>query len=492
MKIIKDFKILIIYANTHMEPLMPLGVASIATALQSNGFTTRLFDTTFYKWGNDNNSQAARAYSLQIKPVDYSKVGIKDINNDPVEDFVKLVHEFRPNLIGLSCVELTYLQGLKLLESIKELNISNIVGGCFASFSPNEVISNDLVDMVCIGEGENTIVELAQKMSLNKSIDDTPNLWLKKEGEIIKSRKLDIVDIGSIPIPRFDLFAPERIYRGMAGKIYRMLPVEISRGCPYKCTFCSAPIYAKKFNSAGRWLRFKSADQVINEVDFYIKEYKAEYFYFISECFLAMPQSFKQEFYNRYKRHKIPFWFNTRPETVNDDDINRLADIGCHRISIGVENGNEEFRRNMLKRDYSNETVLKAINIVLKSKIQLSVNNMIGFPDETREIVFDTIELNRKFKADNHTVSIFQPFRGTELYDYCVSKGYWNAAKLCSESFALPVLEMPSLPKDQIRGLFRTFNLYVNMDKVFWADIRRAEKIDKEGDKIFFELAQKL
>jgi len=471
---------------------MPLGVASIATALQLNGFTTKLFDTTFYKGSENSNSQTMRAYSLQIKPANYSKFGIKEINREPENDFIALVNDFKPHLIGLSCVELTYLKGLRLLRSIRELNIPTIVGGVFATFSADEIILADEVYMVCVGDGEKTIVELSRKMFLNEPIEDIPNLYLKKRNKIVRPKKIELTDIEHVSIPLFDIFAPERMYRAMSGKVYRMLPVEFSRGCPYHCTYCSAPSYAKKFISDGRWLRFKTIDQIINEIDFYVKRYKAEYFYFISETFLAMPKEKKLEFYKRYKSYKIPFWFNTRPETINEEDINRLKDVGCHRISIGIESGNESFRKNMLKRNYSNEDVLMAVDIVLRSKIQLSVNNMIGFPDETRDMIFDTIELNREFKADSHTVSIFQPFRGTALYDYCVLKGYWDSKKLCNDTFIASRLDMPTLTKEEIKGFYRTFNLYVNIDKIFWPEIKKAEKFDEEGDKIFFQLAEKL
>jgi len=485
----KDFRILLVYTNTPMEPLMPLGIASIATTLQLSGFSPKLFDTTFYVGDNIGNSQLARASSLQVKPADYSAVGVTGINRDLIEDFVKLVNDFKPHLIGLSCVELTYLQGLRLLESIKNLRIPNVIGGCHATFSPEEVISNSLIDMACVGEGEKTIVELAQKMALSEPVVNVPNLWVKTGGgTVLKPEKGDLINIEELPVPKFDIFAPERIFRAMAGKIYRMLPIEFSRGCPYRCTYCSAPVYAKKFRGAGKWLRFKSVGQIINEIDFYVKNYNAEYFYFISETFLAMPKAHKQEFYKLYDKYKIPFWFNTRPETVNAEDVSCLENIGCHRISVGIESGNEEFRRRALKRNYSNEVVLKAVDIILNSKIQLSVNNMIGFPDETREMIFDTIELNRKFKAASHSISIFQPFRGTELYDYCVSMGYWNPAKLCTDSFATPVLDMPSLTKEDIKGLYRTFNFYISMDKTFWPDIRKAET----DDAAFNKLTQKL
>lgn len=99
---LSDFKVLLIYANTPMEPLMPLGIASIATALQLNGFTVKLFDTTFYRDAEERDSQAARAGNLQIKPVDYSAVGIKVIGIDTASAFKEMLSEFRPHLIGLS------------------------------------------------------------------------------------------------------------------------------------------------------------------------------------------------------------------------------------------------------------------------------------------------------------------------------------------------------------------------------------------------------
>lgn len=487
---VKDFKVLLVYANTPMEPLMPLGIASLATALESHGFSAALFDTTFYNVNSGGNSQSARAYSMQVKPVDYAEVGVKSIDKDPAEDFVKLVHDFKPDLIGLSCVELTYPEGLRLLESVKDLGIPNIVGGCFATFSPEEILANSVVDMVCVGEGEEAIVELSRRMSSVLPLTGISNVWVKNGNRVIKCDKVDLVNIETLPIASFDIFAPERIYRAMGGRIYRMLPIEFSRGCPYSCTYCSAPSYTKRFSGSGRWLRFKTVAQIIGEVDFYAKKYKAEYFYFVSETFLAMPQSYRKEFYSRYRDYRIPFWFNTRPETINAEDIKCLEDIGCHRISIGIESGNEGFRRKMLKRNYSNEEVLKAIDTVLGSGIQVSVNNMIGFPDETREMVFDTIELNRKFKAHNHSVSIFQPFRGTELYDYCVSKGYWDPAGLCAESFATPALRMPSLSKEEVMGLYRTFNLYISADKTIWPDIRKAEKLDEKGNMKFSEITK--
>jgi len=409
-----------------------------------------------------------------------------------VEDFVKMVDEFQPHLIGLSCVESTVITGVKLLESVQYQGIPNLVGGCIATFAPEKVLEFEVVDMVCVGEGEKTIVDLSERLSRNEPITDVPNLWVRENGTIVQSKNTHLCKVEEINIPRFDVFAPERIYRPMSGKLYRMLPVEFSRGCPYRCTYCSAPTYNTKFKHVGHWLRYKSMDQIMKEIEFYVKEYDAEYFYFISETFLATSKKKRKEFYEWYKEFKIPFWCNTRPETISVWDIENLQEIGCHRMSIGIESGNEEFRYKSLKRNYTNEQVLKAVNIVTKYGIEFSVNNMIGFPDETREMIFDTIELNRQFKADSHTVSIFQPFMGTELYDYAVEKGYYNSKGLGIQSFSEPVMTMPHLSNEEIVGLYRTFNLYLKADKSMYPEIRKAEALDEAGNERFFSLSEQL
>jgi len=267
-----------------------------------------------------------------------------------------------------------------------------------------------------------------------------------------------------------------------------MIPVEFSRGCVYQCSYCSAPSYAKMFQSAGKWLRFKTVDRLMAEIEFYASAYKVEYFYFIAETFLAMPQAMRQEFYRRYRAIGIPFWFNTRPETIRDEDMKALEEIGCHRISVGIESGNEPFRRNVLRRQYGNDQVLRAVEMIQKTNIEFSVNNMIGFPDENRELFFDTVELNRQFKAHSHTVSIFHPFRGTDLYDRCIQMGYWDPQKICTGNFIYPPLDMPSFSKEEVWGLYRTFNFYVRFPKSDWPRIQQAEKLTPEGECVRREL----
>lgn len=481
--------ILLVYVNMPMEPLVPLGLSLIATALTEGGFNTKIFDTTLYVDG-DGNNQDERVLSGQVKAANFEEVGLVKKEGDMFEDFRKYVEEFKPQMIGFSSVELTYKLTLELCETIKDLNIPTVIGGSFATFSPDFILKDTtLIDMVCVGEGEICVVELARRICAGEDPVGVQNIWHRNGFELIRPPSGgDLVDIETSIMPVFEYFVPERIYRPMSGNMYRMVPIEISRGCPYKCTYCSAPSYQEEFKDLGKWLRYKSIDRMIAEMEYYIEHYNVEYFYFISETFLAMSKKMREEFYEKYSKIKVPFWFNTRPETIKQADIQALEEVGCHRISIGLETGNAAFRERMLKRKYSNEAAITAAQMIIDSKIELSVNNMIGFPDETRDMVFETIEVNRQFTADSHTVSVFQPFRGTGLFKYSVENGYFDGKDVCPDSFSESCLNMPSMARGDIEGLYRTFNLYRTLDKSYWPEIKRAEKFDADGDKLFMEL----
>lgn len=485
---INEFKVLLVYANSPMDNLMPVSISSLAGALSRRGFNIRLFDTTFYPWTNMAGGE--RRGSLQVAEFDYSAVGIQYIKSDVFEDFRNLVKQYEPNLIALSSVEPTHEFSMKLLERVNDLNIPSIVGGVHTIFSPDDVFNEDVVDMVCTSEGEKSLVELCERMAKGQDWTSIENIWVKRNGKHYKNKNAPLLDMEELPLLNFSIYHEKRFYRPMAGRLYRMSPIEFSRGCVYKCSYCSAPSFAGKFRESGKWLRYKSIKKIIDEMKAYIGMYNVEYFYFVSETFLAIPDDRFREFCEQYSKMAIPFWFNTRPETITTDRIKMLEDIGCHRMSIGVECGNEEYRRKMLQREVRNNTIVKACEIVAKSTIQLSVNNIIGFPDETRSMMFDTIHLNRQIDAHSYSCSIFQPYRGTLLYQYCVDKGYIDPSKLAMDLTVTSILNQPFISPDEIKGIARTFPLYVKLPEKNFELIRSAEKFDDEGNKIFDELSK--
>lgn len=478
-------KILLVYANSMLENALPISISQLSACLKEAGFEVKLFDTTFYKWGQKSDMEN-RIEALQIRPcpLDY-------VNGDVYCDFIKAIEREKPDLIGLSVVEPTFRFGMTLLdkatEVIKKHKIRVAVGGIHAIFAPETISQYDFVDYICISEGERTFVELCQKIEQDKSIYDTRGFWLRNGREWVKNERASIVDLDKLPPLDFSLFSSKYLEKPMMGKMYKTVVSEFSRGCPYRCSYCGDYALTRLFRDDGRWYREKDAKLTIDEIRQYIAQYHASYLYIHSETFLTMNQNRFDEFIEGYRDIKIPFWFNTRPENISEDRIRKLEEVGCHRISVGIEHGNEQFRRTVLRRNYTNDQAIKALKILDDSKIAYSVNVMIGFPDETRDLVFDTIELCRKINPDGISTHIFNPYHGTELRDVCIQKGYIDKDLIADDFFQDYVLDQPSFTREQVLGLFRTIPLYIKFPRSEYPGIKRAERLDGEGNRLFQE-----
>jgi anaerobic magnesium-protoporphyrin IX monomethyl ester cyclase len=493
-----DFRVLIVYANSPMDNLFPVGISSIGGMCKRHNIDYNIFDTTYYpndgrlgvnKNNKKNNRDKVLTERLQVAEFDYNLVGIKYIETDVFDDFRKKVLEYKPSLIMLSTVEPTHKFGVQLLKKVRDLNIPTFVGGCFAIFSPAMTIEDESVDYVCVGEGEYASIEFCKTLANKGDLTKVPGVWAKDDkGNIIKNPKGPLVEMGDLPMLDFNEFDEKRIYRPMSGKLWKMAPIEFSRGCPYKCTFCSAPVFEEEFKDVGTWSRSKPIPQIENEMKYYIKELGIEYFYFVSETFLAMPKKRFEAFCEMYKKIKLPFWFNTRPETISEEKVKMLEEINCHRMSIGIESGNQKYAQTMLKRMATNDRIEDACKIVSRSSIELSVNNVVGFPDETREMMFDTINLNRTFTANSHSCAIFQPYRGTTLHTYCVEKGYFGKDELAEDLTYASPLKQNHITHEEIQGVAKCFALYTKLPKDMFDFIKIAEKEDAKGKKMFEEL----
>ena len=175
---------------------------------------------------------------------------------------------------------------------------------------------------------------------------------------------------------------------------------------------------------------------------------------------------------------------------MDEENARLLEEAGCVSISAGVESGNEEFRRRVIHRMMSNQKIIEAFEILKKTKMQISGNSIIGFPGETRELIFDTIELNRKLNMDNIMIHVFNPYRGTSLFDISVEKGYIPSNHVAGDYRSDFTLNMPHITKEEVLGLQRTFSMYVKFPKEIWPEIKIAERFDEEGNKKFEELGK--
>ena len=484
-----DFKVLFIYPNTMMATLVPLSISLLSTCLKSKGFQVDLFDTTYYK-PEAISFEQKRVEILQIKEFDFEEKGVVFKETDIYDDLIKKVTDYKPDLIAITIVEDTYDLALSLLKAIEHFGIPVIAGGVFVTFSPDEMISNTCVDMVCIGEGEEALVELCEKRYKNEDYSTVKNLWVKKDGIIIKNPLRKLVDINKIPYIEYDIFEKKRLYRPMLGKIYTMVHVEMDRGCPYDCTYCEAPQLRRLFkeNGCGTYYRRKNVERLIAEMRYLVKKYNPDYVNFNSESFLAKPVEELKEFAERYKEIGLPFWCQSRPETVTEEKIRILREMNCQNLQFGIEHGNEEFRAKMLNRHGSNKKMLEALKLVEKYKIDYTVNNIIGFPGETRELVFDTINFNRQINPATINCYLFTPYKGTRLYQYCIEHGYLDKDAKVHQLLDSVELKQDTISYQELKGLQRTFSLYAKMPESEFDRILIAERFDEEGNRMFYEL----
>jgi len=491
---INDIKVLFMFPSQRKMSLVPPSIGLFSRLLKDRGVTCKLFDTSMYMiYGKD--ADLVREKNLTVHPVkEKSKIPYKQ--TDVFEDLNLKIKEFKPDLIAVTATDCTFSLTIDLLKSIKQHKILTILGGVFATFAPEKALSYPEIDIVCIGEGEKAIVELCNRLNKKESYLDIPNLWIKRKDGTIKKNPLGpALNIDTLPPLDLSIFEEERLYRMMGGKMYKMLPVETHRGCPYTCTYCGSPTQNKMYwdQTHSRFYRKKSIDEVKKIVYYYMDKWKAEYFFFWADTFLAYSDEEIDEFCEMYEKVKIPFYAQGRPESINDHKIKRLKEVGLNRVGVGIEHGNEEFRKKVLKRSYSNKQAIESMSILRKNEVSFSLNNIIGLPEETPELAMETVELNRKIKGfADASCSIFQPYYGTHLRDLAIQKGYMKPDVIASHNQDVSILDMPQFPQEKILGLQRTFSMYIRFPKDRWDEIKIAEQLTKEGDEMRARLREDL
>ena len=486
-----EFRVLLINCNTMLDTLVTAGIGILSASLKEADVDVKLFDTTFYRTAEQTGDEA-RAKALQVKQTSFEDLGIVPETEDVIDAFVNEVASYQPHLIGLSSIEVTHPLGIRLLDAVKNSGIPTVVGGPYATFAPDIVIRTGSVDMVCIGEGEEPLVELCQTMREGGDITKIANLWVKQANEIHKNPVRKPVALDKLPKQDWSVYDERRFWKPMGGKISVTGTFEKNRGCPYTCTFCINSGFDKLYGDLGGYYREQDIERLVDEMAEKKEEFNLAYVYLVAESFLTTTLNRVENFARLYKEKVgLPFWVEARPESVTPDKIGLLKEMGCEGISVGVESGNVELREKLLGRKIADETIIKAFDLLRESDIRVSANNIIGFPTETREMIFDTIRLDRRIDPDGVMVSFFSPYKGATLRDICQDLGYLKDEDIALDYRLGPTMDMPQMSAMELSGLHRTFPLYVKFPEEEWDGIRLAEQVTPEGEAAFKEYSER-
>ncbi len=325
-----------------------------------------------------------------------------------------------------------------------------IAGGTHVTLTPEQSVLTPELDYICVGEGEYALRDLCNAIEAGADTSKIQNIWTRRNRDVVRNPLRPLIqDLGSLPFADRELFDFDEILRQDNFWVDMMA----GRGCPFDCSYCCNPGLKDTYRGLGRYTRYRPVENVMAEIHELEKRYRIKTLNFQDDVF-TLTHEWTREFCAAYRAHGFayPFWVNTRVERVENEDIVReLAAAGCRGIRVGIESGNEDLRRDVLKRRMSNETNRKTFRLVQKYGMETYTCNMLGLPGETPEMIQQTIDLNRELAPTQLQFSVFYPYPMTELHDVAVREGYYREGDHTTSYYGKQsLLTLPTLTREQI------------------------------------------
>jgi radical SAM superfamily enzyme YgiQ (UPF0313 family) len=308
---------------------------------------------------------------------------------DVKNQVVRQVVDAKPDLLCVSVFADNYQWALDLCRRVKrEIDVTVVFGGIHPTTVPERVIQEDCVDIICVGEGDHAISELAASIDRGRIDHSIRNLWFKKDGEIIRNPPRPNARLDDLPMIDKELFEDYIPYR-------RYYLTITNRGCVRRCAFCSENFKERweSENQLGQFMRDTSVEKVIAEFRSMRERYGLTYID-IKNNVLSGSRKWTLEFLKRYREEiGLPFRIMGYPRLLTREVTQALAAAGCHHVQMGIESFNETIRRDVLLRPETNEQIRDAIQNMEDAGIGYSTDFILGLPGETEQDLIDAIQL---------------------------------------------------------------------------------------------------
>lgn len=308
---------------------------------------------------------------------------------DVKDAVIRQIIEARPDLLCVSVFADNYQWALDLCRRVKrEIDVTSVFGGIHPTTVPERVIREECVDVICVGEGDHAIAELAASLERGDVDCSIRNLWFKKDGRIIRNPPRPNVDLDELPMIDKELFEDYIPYR------HYYLTVT-NRGCVRRCSFC-AENFKERWESEhrlGPFMRDTSVDKVIDELTFMRARYGVRYID-IKNNVLSGSKRWTLDFLRRYRDEVgLPFRIMGYPRLLTREVTRALREAGCHHVQMGIESFNETIRREILLRPETNEQIREALENLEEAGIGYSTDFILGLPGESEQDLIDALRL---------------------------------------------------------------------------------------------------
>ncbi len=383
-------------------------VRTLHAVLDEAGFDVR---SIFFKQLNPNNTMDPPAA-------------------EEIEHTVNVIAELRPYLIGMSLRSAHLKLAGRLTTALKaRLDTPVLWGGTHPSIKPQQCL--EFADMVCLGEGEDALVELAGALRDGRPIETIQNLWIKAPSGVIRNDQRRLIkDLDRVPFADFS----QRNKRLLDGGREVDFPSDdervsywmmTSRGCPYSCTFCGNSFFWDAVKGKGSWIRRRGVDDVIEELVEARRRFRNLLFINFEDDVFTFNVRWLTEFRDKYRRHvNLPFFCYCHPKATSEETIRLVREAGCVSMTMGVQAGSERIRRDLFLRNETDDELIEAAGILHRHGIHCSYDIIMDNPLEEESDRRATLELllkfPRPFELHTHTLTHFP---GTKLTDILLERG---------------------------------------------------------------------
>ncbi|MBF0439232.1 MAG: cobalamin-dependent protein [Magnetococcales bacterium] len=399
--------------------IQPLGLACIASFLQSKGFDTVLYD--------------ANAYHLVRSEI------------------LQYIDQIGPDMIGISVMTYQLPIVVSFLRDLKRRNshLLVVLGGPHVSAEPQSTMECCMdVDYVVTGEGEYTMLELLTLLKQGGNLDAVKGIGYRHENNIIINphremikdlNELPYADWSSLPMEKYwDVFTTRKNY----ARIFA------SRGCPYKCTFCDAP------RIMGNKLRKRTPENIIGEITLLYDKYNVREFLF-NDSTLNIDNKWLVSLCEEILKMGRPIIWrcNVRADRLQKDILHLMKRSGCVKVIMGIESADDAMLRSMQKGE-SLDDIRRGMQILKEVGMPSDHGFIIGMPGDTVESIHRSIHFAREIDASVVTFSLATPFPGTAFYEQAKQEGMVVNDWAKFDFFGIPYVPQ-GMTKEQLQECYR-------------------------------------
>jgi len=350
-----------------------------------------------------------------------------------VDLLVRLVSEHEPELIGISLISTFYKLACTVTGKLRErCNATIAWGGIHPTIRPEDCLKH--ADVVCVGEGEGAMVELARALRANPKADALPikNLWFSTGDGMIKNEIRPLLqDLDSLPIPNH--LSPDKVFIDAnrmldfhsRADLVETYDTMTSRGCPFGCDYCANDFLRRLYRDKGSYIRRRSVAHVMGELRLARDRYPNLQEIAFSDDVFTFDDTWLEEFCERYKREiRLPLLCYAHPNMVRDSTMKLLKDGGLKYVIMGIQSGSSRIREEFFGRRSSEQKILNAASILRKYRFRVAYDFISENPYETdddrRETVKLITKLPRPFQLHLFSLGMFP---GTKLTERALREG---------------------------------------------------------------------